>query len=135
MEYISPEWRRRQRRRRRRLALLLPSSLQRCQTGRLQSCSNRSRSLTPLPFCWHFPSRSAFPTRLSLARSPVVSFYDQPFLFSAPLTNPPPPPHLRLIDLSWVSGGKYKSSHCHFKQRDNQTLGCPLTTRGNWPWL
>lgn len=70
------------------------------------------------------------------SRSSIVSFYDQPSLLSALLASPPSlPPSLWLIDLSWVSGGKYKSSHCHFKQRDNQTLGCPLTTQGNRPWL
>lgn len=37
------------------------------------------------------------------------------------LFSPALPPSHWLIDLSWVSGGKYKSSHCHFKQRDNQT--------------
>lgn len=133
MKNISPERRRRQR----RLALLLPSSLRRCQTAAIRElqqqeppprCSGLSvGTLPPFPAC--------LPLSLSLA--PVVSFYDQPLLFSAPQTDhqPPLPPHPRLIDLSWVSGGKYKSSHCHFKQRDNQTLGCPLTTQGNWPWL
>lgn len=44
-----------------------------------------------------------------------------PFLYLTSLflflvsTHPP----LRFIDLKQVSGGKYKSSHCHFKQRDN----------------
>lgn len=32
--------------------------------------------------------RISYPSR---SLSPVVSFYDQPFLFSAPLTNPPNP--------------------------------------------
>ena len=128
------------------LLLLLPSfvsflsvSLCRCQRLQLQQWyrDRRSQSLgpsTPPPSTFFFLSCSLSYCFLPSSRSSIVSFYDQPFLFSAPPTLPSPP-SLWLIDLSWVSGGKYKSSHCHFKQRDNQTLGCPLTTQGNWPWL
>lgn len=98
--------------------------------------TERSQSVTPFPP--HF-SLSGFLLYyfLPLSFSPPLFFWPA-FSFlclSDPSLSSLLPYPLLLIDLSWVSRGKYKSSHCHFKQRDNQTLGCPLTTQGNWPWL